>query len=54
MQYLAAENSVLALHWVSTANGEELGRVEVFKYMGRLLAYDNIDTKVMRANFKKV
>ena len=28
-------------------------RVEVFKYLGRLLAYDDKDTKAMRVNLKK-
>jgi hypothetical protein len=28
--------------------------VEVFKYLGRLLAYDDNDSQAMRANLKKV
>jgi hypothetical protein len=36
-----------------TAYGEDLERVEVFKYLGRLLAYDNNDSQAMRANLKK-
>ena len=33
--------------------GEELRRVEVFKYLGRLLSYDDNDTQAMRANLTK-
>ena len=31
----------------------ELERVEVFKYLGRLIAYDNEDTQAVRGNLKK-
>jgi hypothetical protein len=33
--------------------GEELERVEVFKYLGRLLSYDDNNTQAMRANLTK-
>ena len=33
---------------------DKLERVEVFKYLGRLLAYNNNDTESMQANLKKV
>ncbi len=33
--------------------GEDLERVEVFKYLERLLAYDNNNSQAMRANLKK-
>ncbi len=36
-----------------TAYWEELERVEVFKYFGRLIAYDNADTQAMRSNLRK-
>ena len=49
---------MLTLQLVFTANGEDLElerveRVEVFKYLGRLLAYDDRDTKAMWTNLKK-
>jgi hypothetical protein len=33
--------------------GAELERVEVFEYLGRLLAYDNNDAWAVRGNLKK-
>ncbi len=42
--------------WVTqiiTAYGEYLERVEAFKYLGRLLAYDDNDSQAMRLNLKK-
>ncbi len=35
------------------AYGEELERVEVFKYLGRLIAYDDADNQAMRSNLRK-
>jgi hypothetical protein len=35
------------------AYGEELERVEVFKYLGRLIVYDNANTQAMRSNLRK-
>jgi hypothetical protein len=35
------------------AYGDELERVEVFKYLGRLLAYDDNDAWAVRGNIKK-
>jgi hypothetical protein len=43
----------LALSQTFTAYGKELERVEVFKYLGRLLAYDDNDTQTVRNNLKK-
>ena len=34
-------------------NGEELENVEVFKYLGRLIVYDDANTKAMRSNLRK-
>ena len=36
-----------------TAYDDELERVEVFKYLGRLLAMDDVDMQAVRANLKK-
>ena len=36
-----------------TAYGKVLERVEVFKYLGRLLAYNNNDSQAVRGNLKK-
>jgi hypothetical protein len=44
----------LALCQTYTAYGKELERVEVFEYLGRLLAYDDNDALVVRGNLKKV
>jgi hypothetical protein len=38
MQHEAAETARVALTQLFTAYGDELERVEVFKYLGRLLA----------------
>ena len=35
------------------AYGEELERVEVFKYLRRLIAFDNDDTQAVRGNLVK-
>jgi hypothetical protein len=43
----------LALRQTFTAYGKELERVEVFKYLGRLLAYNDNDTQAVRNNLKK-
>ena len=37
----------------STAYGKELDRVEVFKYLGRLIAFDNNDIHAIRSNLMK-
>ncbi len=36
-----------------TAYGEELERVEVFEYLGRLIAYDDANNQAMRLNLRK-
>ncbi len=52
-QHEAAEAAWIALITTFTAYGEDLERVEVFKYLGRLLAYDDNDSQAMRSNLKK-
>ena len=51
-QHEAAEAARVALARMFTAYGEDLERVEVFKYLGRLLAYNDNDSQAMRANLK--
>ena len=53
VQYAAAERAHTALQQTFTAYGAELERVEVFKYLGRLLAYDDNDARAVRGNLKK-
>jgi hypothetical protein len=53
VQHAAAECAHLALHHTFKVYGEELERVEVFEYLGRLLAYDDNDTQAVRGNLKK-
>ena len=52
-QHAAAVRSQEALKRSFTAYGEELERVEVFKYLGRLIAHDDADTQAMRSNLRK-
>ncbi len=49
----AAETTRVALTQLFTAYGDELERVEVFEYLGWLLAYDDNNTQAMRGNLKK-
>jgi hypothetical protein len=53
MQHEAAETARVALTQLFMAYGDKLERIEVFKYLGRLLAYNNNDTQAMRANLRK-
>jgi hypothetical protein len=53
VQHAAAERAHLALRQTFIAYGEELEKVEVFKYLGRLLAYNNNATQAVRNNLKK-
>ena len=53
VQHKAAVDAARALEQTFTAYGEELERVEVFKYLGRLLAYDDNDVQAVRASLKK-
>jgi hypothetical protein len=52
-QHEAAEAARVALNRMFTAYEEDLERVEVFKYLGRLLTYDNNDSQATRSNLKK-
>ena len=49
----AVSNSTKALEEKSYAYGEELERVEVFKYLGRLIAFDDDDMQAIRESLKK-
>jgi hypothetical protein len=53
LQHEAAAPSQDALQQVFFCGGDKLERVEVFKYLGRMLAYDNNNSQAMRANLKK-
>ncbi len=52
-QHAAAECAYSALQHTFTAYGAELEKVEVFKYLGRLLAYADNDTRAVWVNLKK-
>jgi hypothetical protein len=52
-QHAAAVHSQEALGCSFTAYREKLEWVEVFKYLGRLIAYDDADTQAMRSNLRK-
>jgi hypothetical protein len=49
----AAVTLALALRQQFSVHGEVLERVEVFKYLGRLLAQDDDDTQAIRAQLRK-
>jgi hypothetical protein len=52
-QHAAATPSQQALNHVFTCNWGKLDRVEVFRYLGRLIAYDDAETQAMRSNLRK-
>jgi hypothetical protein len=52
-QHAAAVRSQQALEHGFTCNEEPLERVQVFKYLGRLIAGDDADTQAMRSNLRK-
>ena len=49
----AAVTSALALQCTFTVHGDVLERVEVFKYLGRLLAQDGDDVQAVRQQIRK-
>jgi hypothetical protein len=53
-QYAAAVRSQQALGRSFTAYGEELEWVEVFKYLGQLIAFNDANNQAMRSNLRKV
>jgi hypothetical protein len=53
VKHEAVETARVTLAQSFMAYGDELERVEVFKYLGWLLAYDNNNTQAMRENLKK-
>ena len=52
-QYAAAVKNARALEVEFTAYGEPLEQVDVFKYLGRLLAMDDNDMQAVRHNLRK-
>jgi hypothetical protein len=54
VQYAAAKRAHKALQQTFTPYGAELEKVEMFKYLGRLLAYNDNDARAVRGNLKKV
>ncbi len=52
-QHEAAVRSRRALECTFCANGDNLERVEVSKYLGWLISFDDADNQAMRSNLKK-
>jgi hypothetical protein len=52
-QHEAAVRSQQALKCTFHANGEDLERVNVFKYLGRLISYNDANNQAMQSNLKK-
>ena len=53
MQHEVSVTSIKALEARFTAYNKELERVEVFKYLRRLLAFNDNESQAMRANLMK-
>ena len=53
LQRKVVSNSAKALNVKFYAYGKGLKWVEVFKYLGRLIAQDDVDTQVPRCNLRK-
>ena len=54
LQQKAVPDTAVAMHAKCYGYGEALERVEVFKYLGRLIAFDDDDTQAVRGNLAKV
>ncbi len=54
VQHAAAKRVHLALQNMFTPYGKGVERVEVFKYLGHLLAYNNNNSQAVHGNLKKV
>jgi hypothetical protein len=52
-QHEAAARSQQAIECTFRASGEDLERVEVFKYLGWLISYDDANNQAMRSNLRK-
>jgi hypothetical protein len=52
-QWEAAVTAALALHQQFTIHGDLLEWVEVYKYLGRMMAQDNNDAQAIRAQLRK-
>jgi hypothetical protein len=52
-QEAAAIDAAWAIQQQFTAYGEELNRVDIFKYLGRLMSMDDNDRPAIRGNLKK-
>ena len=53
LQRKAISDSAVAMDAEFYAYGEALERVEVFKYLGRLIAFDDDDTQAVRNHLAK-
>ena len=52
-QWETAVTAALALRQQYTIHGDVLERVEVYKYLGRMMAQDNDDAQAIRAQLRK-
>ena len=53
LQWEVVSNSAVAMGHKFFAYGEELDRVEVFKYLGQFVEFNGDDTHAVRKNLKK-
>ena len=53
LQRKVVSDSTVAVDAKFNAYGEDLERVDVFKYLGRLIAFDDDDTQALRGNLAK-
>ena len=53
LQRKAVSDSAVVMDAKGYEYGEELERVEVFKYLGRLIAFNDDDTRAVRGNLAK-